>query len=265
MKYFCLILLLVPGFLAAQYRPTIVTGRPGQAIGGLTVGRQVYQVQTGLNIGWVGDDPDRVQNFTETTVLRVGLLKHLEVSGVLGVSSVESVTPTGRIRERGISNTQIGARYNFLQNDGWRPSLAFQGRALLTAQDEAFRRDRTGAAFIVSAGWSLTDVVGFTANLNRSWTGNDTRTTGYVTTLGFSLSDKWSSFVEMYGALSDDFTTNFDGGFAYLVSPNVALDASAGWDGNSKLDSYFVNFGISFRFDGRNEADDGPNSRINEF
>ncbi len=261
--YFTLFLLL-PVLLAAQYRPTIVTGRPGQAIGGLTVGRQVYQVQTGLNINWVGEDPNQVSNLTETTVLRVGLLKHLEASGVFAAGSREFTTGNGRRRVSGVTNTQLGLRYNLLQNDGWRPSMAVQGRALLTAQSEEFRRDNTGATFIVSAGWSLTDLLSLTTNLNRSWSGNNTRSTGYVTTLGFSLSEKWSSFVELYGSLSDDFTTNYDGGIAYLISDDLAVDLSGGWDGTSDLNSYFINFGLSFRIDGRELKDDAVNSRINE-
>ena len=257
-------LLLLPLLLAAQYRPTIVTGRPGQSIGGLTVGRQVYQVQTGLNVNWIGEDPNKRTNLTETTVLRVGLLDHLEISGVIAGASRETIANGRSTRDRGISNTQLGLRYNVLQNSGWRPSLAVQGRALLTAQDEAFRREHTGANFIVSAAWSLTSVTGLTVNLNRAWSGNNTRTTGYVTTLGFALGRNWSSFVEMYGSLSDDFTTHFDGGFARLVGDNVLLDVSAGWQGRDGLPDYFLDFGLSFRIDGREDREDAINSRINE-
>lgn len=35
-------------FLSAQFNPTIRTGRPGQSIGPYTVGREVFQVQTGM-------------------------------------------------------------------------------------------------------------------------------------------------------------------------------------------------------------------------
>ncbi|PPK88039.1 outer membrane putative beta-barrel porin/alpha-amylase [Neolewinella xylanilytica] len=256
--------LLLPVLLAAQYRPTIVTGRPGQSIGGLTVGRRVYQIQTGLNVNWIGEGADKRTNLTETTVIRVGLLDHLELSGVIAGASVASAANGRTTRERGISNTQLGLRYNLLQNAGWRPSLAVQGRALLTAQDEAFRRDHTGANFIVSAGWSLTSATGLTLNLHRSWSGNNTRTTGYTSALGFSLGENWSSFVEMYGSLSDGATANFDGGFGRLVGDNLLLDVSAGWQGRDGLTDYFIDFGLSFRIDGREAGDDFIHSRINE-
>ncbi|MGB3801969.1 MAG: transporter [Lewinella sp.] len=259
-----LLFLLFPTLLIGQYRPTIVTGRPGQSIGGLTVGRQVYQLQTGLNVNWIGEGTDKRTNLTETTVIRVGLLNHLEVSGVIAGASVESVGNGRTTRDRGISNTQLGLRYNFLQNAGWRPSLSVQGRALLTAQDEAFRRDHTGANFIVSAGWSLTSATGITVNLNRAWSGNNTRSTGYTTALGFSLGENWSSFLEVYGSLNDEVTANFDGGFGRLIGDNLLLDVSAGWQGQDGIPDYFVDFGLSFRIDGREESDDSINSRINE-
>ena len=249
--YAVLLLLLLPVTLAAQYSETIASGRPGQSIPSTTVGRGVYQVETGLNLDWTQEGGGRTSDLVETTEIRIGLLEHLELSALIAGASDEMPAGTGFRRDRGISDTQLGARYNFFEQDGWRPSLGLQGRVLLTAQDEDFRREDPGAAFIVSAEWSLTDLLALTLNLNQVWTGDNARTTAYAATLGFNLSDRWSAFTELYGLLSDGFTVDVDGGFAYLVNDHVLLDASAGWDGMPGQRSYYADFGISFRLDTR--------------
>ena len=254
--YACLFLLL-SGLLPAQYSPTIVSGRPGQSIGAATVGKGVYQVQTGLNLDWTGAGAgaERIFDLTETTDIRIGILERLELSALIAGASDEMVVPTGRRFDRGISDTQLGGRYSFFDNAGWRPTLAVRAHALLTLQDEDFRRDDPGANVIVTAEWAPTDLLGLTANLSRTWTGNNEQSTDYVTTFGFNLSDRWSSFVEVYGTLSGEVTTNYDGGFAYLAQDDLAFDLSAGWDGDYGEKSYFLDFGVSFRLVERKDLD----------
>ena len=242
---------LLPALLQAQYAPTIASGRPGQAINTATVGRGVYQVETGLTLGWEGSGTQQVRDIAETTILRIGILERLEVSGAVIGSAVESPAPDGSSWDRGISDTELGVRYSFLDNDGWVPALVLDGAVLLRAQDEEFRRDNTGARFIVSADWGLTEATSLTINLNRAWVGDGTRNTGYAVSLGFALSDRLGSFIEAYGDLSKPATAYFDGGFAYLIGDHVQLDASAGWEGTQGVPSYYLDFGVSFRIDGR--------------
>ena len=253
MKYlpYLFLLALVPTYASAQYSETIVSGRPGQSLGALTVGKDVYQVETGLNINWVGKGNEKVRNLAEITDIRIGLSERLELSALIQGSGVESIVATGTRYDRGISDTQLGGRFNFLQNDGWRPDLALQGRVLLRVQDEAFRRDALGSDFILAAEWGLTDLLGLTLNLNQTWPGDQTQQTAYAVTFNFSLTDRLSSFAEVYGGLSDGPTVDYDGGVAYLIDDHVQLDASVGWDSTDEQQSYYLDFGISFRLDGR--------------
>ena len=249
-QVYLLILSLLSGVVSAQYSEQIVSGRPGQSINAATVGRGVYQVQTGLNLDWTRAGRGSLFDLTETTDIRIGILERLELSALIAGAAEESaVPPAGTRRDRGISDTQVGGRYLFLENEGWRPAIALRGHALLRAQDEAFRRERVGANFILAADWAVTDLLAFTANLSRTWPGDGTRSDDYVGTLGFNLSDRWSSFVEIYGTLTGVATANYDGGFAYLVNDNLGLDLSVGWDGDYGERSYFLDFGISFRVD----------------
>ena len=248
--WFTLSFLLFSGLLSAQYGERIVSGRPGQSINAATVGRGVYQVQTGLNLDWTHAGSGTLFDLTETTDIRIGILERLELSALIaGAADEVVVAPDRTRRDRGINDTQIGGRYLFLENDGWRPALAVRGHALLRAQGEDFRRERVGANLILAADWAVTDLLAFTANLSRTWPGDGSRADDYVGTLGFNLSDRWSSFVEVYGTLTGVATANYDGGFAYLVNDNLGLDLSVGWDGDYGERSYFLDFGVSFRVD----------------
>ncbi|WP_116106293.1 transporter [Lewinella sp. IMCC34191] len=249
MKLLCAFLfVLSTSLLPGQYGETIVSGRPGQSIGAATVGRGVYQVQTGINLDWSQSGSGHLFDLTEVTDLRVGITERLELSALIAGASDELEQIGGSRRDRGISDTQVGGRYLLFPNRGIRPALALRGHVLLTAQDEDFRRENTGGNLILAAEWTLTDLLGLAVNLSRTWTGNDEQTTDYVTTLGFSLSDRWSSFLEVYGTLSGEATSNYDGGFAYLATDDLAFDLSVGWDGDYGVKSYFLDAGISFRF-----------------
>ncbi|UJH90394.1 hypothetical protein LZ575_16355 [Antarcticibacterium sp. 1MA-6-2] len=62
----------------------------------------------------------------------------------------------------------------------------------------------------MSAGNKITDWVGYTANFGLLWPGNGEGPIElYVFNLGFSLTDRIGTFVEVYGRL-EDFTANYD-------------------------------------------------------
>ena len=249
------VLLGFSGLLTGQYSEQIVSGRPGQSIPAATVGRGVYQVQTGLNLDWTLRDGGNLLDLTETTDLRIGLLKWLELSAIVAGAADEFVVPpAGRRRDRGISDTQLGLLFLLLENDGWRPALALRGHALLRVQDEDFRRAGTGSNFILAAAWNLTDALALTANLARTYPGDGSRSDDWVTTLDISLSDRWGAFAESYGTLTGVATANYDGGFSYLAADDLAFDLSAGWDGDYGERSWFLDFGVSFRVVARTRA-----------
>jgi hypothetical protein len=69
-----------------------------------------------------------------------------------------------------------------------------------------------------------------------------------VVNVGFSLGDKWSSFIETYGGvINGDFTIFFDTGLAYLVNNDLQLDLSGGYGKNDGFAATFVDFGVSWR------------------
>ncbi len=255
-KKISILLFLFPIILSAQYGESIRTARPGQAIGAFTLGKNVFQMQNGYGFTYLRNNnlPTAIhmnKRFGQNTVLRLGLTEHFEISGVVNWSTQTVKIDEARSSIGGISGTQIGARYNFTTNDGLLPTLGLQYRALLKLKSAAFQTNNIGSRFILSTGNKLSDNWSFTTNWILTFDGfqNDPDA-AYVFNTSYSISDKWSTFFELFGSFNP-MLVNFDTGLGYLVNKDFKLDLSAGYyDYDSSLD-YFVDFGLSWRFDWR--------------
>lgn len=237
--------------LKAQFAEKIRTGRPGQSIGAYAVGKNVFQLQAGGNLSnFYLSDSENISDdkvFAGTAVLRYGLTEKLEVSAV-GTYRNNDLFGAESNEQSGISNTQIGLRYNILQNKGIIPAVGLQGRLLLRAQSDDFQRDNTGAKVILATGNKLTDNLSLTTNLGFTWAGNGgPAKTNYSAILSVSLGEKWSTFAEIYGSF-DVFSTNFDTGLAYFCTPDLKFDISAGLYGRNSLNYLFLDAGLSWRW-----------------
>ena len=136
-------------------------------------------------------------------------------------------------------------------NEADKPAIGFQGRILLKAQSEIYQRENLGATFILITGNKLSDRFSLISNWGLTWAGNGASgRLFYALNLSYSLSEKWGTFLEMYGDLNN-FNANVDTGLSFLVSEDVMLDASTGWQGDNNLNDWFVDLGISFRFHNR--------------
>ncbi len=88
-------------------------------------------------------------------------------------------------------------------------------------------------------------------NIGAEWNSESNYFT-YIYTLatGRSISEKFSTYVEFYGFLSQFQKSDhrFDGGIIYLINPNHQLDISAGVGLSELSIDYFIGFGYSFKF-----------------
>ena len=236
----------------AQFAKTIGSDRPGIAIGAYAVGKNVFQVQTGFNY----NEMEQANIFGSNTwifnsVFRYGIIEHLEVNGVIDFRADETLTVTGTENQFGVSNTQIGLRYNLLEGKGAIPAIGLQGRLLLKAQSEDYRRENLGTSFILATGNNITDWLSLTTNWGLEWSGNDGDPISiYVINTSFSITDKWGTFIEVFGSFNS-FDANYDAGFSFLVNNDLQLDVSGGWQGQNEFIDFFVDFGLSCRWHNR--------------
>ncbi len=111
---------------------------------------------------------------------------------------------------------------------------------------------------------SLSDRISLGYNLGMEWLEDEYYWGGHIhpnyiftLTSGISLTEKLSVFIETFGTFNgydgEQYFTNFDGGFTYLLRDNMQLDLSGGWGfydyrfGNEHWQNYFLSLGFSFR------------------
>ena len=236
----------------AQFGQKIRTGRPGKSIGAYSVGENVFQIQSGLtNNNFSTENPNITivdDSWRHTTVLRYGITEHFEVSGVVGGQFGKEVIG-------GISNTQIGARYNFIKSDGARPALDLQARLLLPVGEEELKRSDLGTRLLLGTGNKLNDRTGLITNLGLTLGKDRAPVKFYAVTLLYSVGNDWSLFVEIYDNFVrlGDMEIDFDTGVGYFVNNDLKLDISTGWQNNpgSPVRNWFVDLGFSYRIHDR--------------
>ncbi|GMN08412.1 hypothetical protein MTsPCn5_38010 [Croceitalea sp. MTPC5] len=246
---FILIFFTAPSF--GQYAENIASGRPGQAIGARTLGESVFQLQSGFSRTQFPSENFQISNVQFNNVLRLGITERFELSGVVNWQSDKNQILNESNTVSGISDTQLGGRYTIVTNEGWRPAIALQGRILLNLQSEAFRMQNLGARFILAMGNSLTEKFSLSTNWILGYKRNGGRPSyGYVINLGYGITDRLSTFVEVFGALND-IDIDIDAGFAFLMNKDLQLDFSFGTLSNGNTTSWFADAGLSWRFDWR--------------
>ena len=237
----------------AQYGESIRTGRPGQAIGPFTVGQNIFQVQSGFDYTQNKFDGFWQQtntNYLFNNVFRYGITEHFELGLGANWQQDKISSDFGDFSTNGISGLSLRMRSNVMVGKGLKPTIGYQINLGLPVGSEDYRSDNVIPKLTIITGQSLTERIGFSTNFGFSWNDADNNPTKfYILNMGYSISDKWSCFIENYGFLKGgELDSRFDGGFAYLVNNNLQLDVFGGYD---KLNQYtsemFVSFGVSWR------------------
>lgn len=238
--------------LSGQYNPTIRSARPGNTVGSYTIGKNVFQLQSGISYSEVFsfDGESKTSRVNWGNTLRLGLLEKLEVSGVILWSDVNFPSSILNDGASGISGTQLGLRYNIRSQKGHKPALAIQARALFRAPNEAFRREKNGMRIVLMTAHRIAPKLGANTNLGIQWPGNGASDVLYAFKLAYRVDDRWVVIGDIFGQI-DPFTARFNLGAFYLVNKDFKVDLSVGWWGNNNVKDWNTAVGISWRTDWR--------------
>jgi len=244
-------ILLLSQIGIAQYNETIRSGRPGQSIGPFTVGKNILQVQSGMDFfGYKNKSAGFEGNgYLNNTVIRFGVAERLEISALLDYK-FETIKSNGTETDlSGLDAFDIGGRYQVFAGKGAIPNIGFQFRVRLPVLSKDYEIDHIAPRFIIVTGQKLSDIFTLTTNWGGSWNGvNSIGTAFYIVNLSFPIAGKLGGFVENYGDLTDgDFDTRFDAGLAYLCNNDLQLDLLGGLGKNDGVSDYFVSVGFSWR------------------
>lgn len=125
---------------------------------------------------------------------------------------------------------------------------------MLKLQDEIYQRESVGYRFIITTGNKINESFSFTTNWIITHSGNNDQVNyGYVLNLSYVITDKIGAFMELYGNLNN-FNADIDMGISYLLNDDLQLDTSFGLQGEKNVSNWFVDAGISWRFDWRSDT-----------
>lgn len=248
MKNFILILSLlsISNYALSQDLPSIQTDRPDQTECPFITPKGYIQFENGFSVEKINSETTTV--VIPTILTKFGINDHFE----LRLITEFSIDRTETNKIAGINPVLIGFKTRLFEEKGIIPTTSFIGH--MSLPDLASKNYKTAyyaPEFRFTMQHTISEKQSLSYNLGAEWNGATAEPVFiYTLTTGYSISEKISGYVELYGFMPqiDKPDHRFDAGLNYLFNPNHQLDVSAGF-GLSKISpDYFISLGYSFRF-----------------
>ncbi len=237
----------------------IVTDRPDATEASSTVGKGILQFETGALYDSFESNNIKSENYTYNTMLiRYGILDNVELR--LGWNFVEGVSKVNGNKldnvMSGLSPLLLGLKLDIAEENGAMPEIALIGHVFPVFSASAdYRPEYTGIDFRLSLSHTLSEKSSLGYNIGAQW-GNDSPEAAAIYTLayGYSITDKFGAYAELYGDLPEDSEANhyWDAGFTYLVNNDLQLDLYFGTSITQGQD-LLLGAGFSYRIQNTNK------------
>ena len=239
-------LFFLPFFAISQTLPTIQTDRPDQTECPFIVPKNYFQFENGFSFEKINNDEFEI--IAPTVLIKYGINDVLE----LRLISELQIDTDQNTSISGINPVLIGFKTRLFKEKGVLPTTSFIAHLMLPKIATArFQKTDFAPEFRFTMQHSIGQKQTLSYNLGSEWNGENSVAT-YIYTLasGYSFSEKISGYVEFYGFLIKEASSDhrFDGGLCYLVNANHQIDISTGIGLSDASPKYFVGFGYSFRF-----------------
>ncbi|MCB0495233.1 MAG: transporter [Cyclobacteriaceae bacterium] len=235
----------------AQFNQTIRTARPGIAIGPFAVGKNIFQIQSGLQFGGYNSEPTNTHEnfFAPIAIFRFGITEHIDINTAweYKAESFEGGGTTSNIN--GLSLGTIGARINLFAGRNYIPAVGLQLILQPNILSEPYNPDHASYKIVFIAGEKLGEKFSILTNLSAGTNGNNSLLSWkYALSLDYKISNKWRTYIENYAGFSSNYKGYWDTGLAYLVNNNLQFDLFGGFGTDGDRLDYFTNIGVSWRY-----------------
>jgi len=272
-------MILCPFIHYGQFTDQINSNRPGETMSAFSVGKSVFQVETGM---YGVHEKHSILHYTNNgfgadLMLRWGLFtEELEIIANFQYQDQQQTRTFRKERQSGLKETVLGAKYliydpfkNYEREVNlysWKANRKFSWRQLVPAVSVFAGANLTFSdnPFYFSPEASVSPKIMlitqnhfgdgkwvFVTNTIANYITTDFPSYGYVLTLTRGFSKKWSGFIENQGFKSDFYSDAIvRGGAAYLINNDLQVDASIS---NSLKDTpslLYGGVGLSWRFTG---------------
>ncbi len=212
----------------------LITDRPDQTESSSTVGKQNLQIESGILVGFEGDGQFSTrQVLAPTNLFRYGLTKGIELRFL---SQFESFKFQDQVVQ-GISDIEIGAKFQIFQKEGSATEIAFISHLLIPTGSTELSNDDFGTINKLAVSHEINETMGLGYNIGYDYLGAGSGNLTYSLVLGVGVNEKVGIYIEPYGELVDleDFLQYFDAGLTYLAKENLQFDLSFGTGINHKM------------------------------
>lgn len=261
-----LIAALAAGPLTAQDTPPgeLVTDRPDRTESAAVVAPGYVQVETGVLLTRDEGGGAEVEGVEGPgTLVRIGLGGRTELRlgwGGWVREEVDGAGPRGgTITVDGAADAEVGAKVRLRNEAGRLPEAALLVGVSVPVGDEELTSDRYDPSILLSLAHTLSERLALGYNAGVAWSSapgetGATETSShlvYSAALGLGLGERLGAFAELFGEEPIDApgssAVSLDGGFTYLLRPNLQLDLFAGAGLTDDAPDWFAGAGVSFR------------------
>jgi hypothetical protein len=223
----------------------IAADRPDQTETPFIVPKGMFQMENGFSYEKTNDEESTI--VSPTILFKYGVNENVEIRLITEYST----TTIGDEKISGFHPILVGTKIKVCEEKGIIPKTSFIGHLLIPNLASAeLKAEYYAAEFRFTMQHTISDKISLSYNFGAEWDGMvPDATFVYTLTGGFSITDKFGSYIEFYGFApqNDKASHNFDGGFTYLISNDFMIDTSAGFGITDNAPEYFISVGFSFR------------------
>ena len=225
----------------------IITDRPDQTESSSTIPMNSFQVETGVVIGHVASESNLEKVLlAPSTLIRYGFTKNFELrlANHFARSSSESLS----LKDFGFTDLELGFKLQLLRKEDVNTEIALLSHVVIPIGDVRLTNVSFGMVNKLSIAHNLGDIFTIGYNLGYNYFGFGSGTGTYSIALGAGLTKRIGFYIEPYGEWVDFnlFLSNLDGGFTYLLKPNMQLDVSYGLGLNYEMQYFSAGFSWNF-------------------
>ena len=238
-----IVLLCVLVLTLKTFSQGIVTDRPDQTESSITVSKNDFQIESGVLYQKIDYSNSF---FGPSTLLRYGITNGIELRFVFQHESTKIELDGVDIKYSGFNDLEFGTKIQLLKKEAINTEMAFLSHVIIPTAKENLSSNRVGIVNKLSISHIISDKIGLGYNIGYDYVGRQSSLT-YSAALGIQLSNSLDFYVEPYGEWgeSNNFESNFDVGFSYLVNDNFQLDTSYGVGLNN--DMQYLALGFSWK------------------
>lgn len=231
----------------------LITDRPDATEASSTVGKGIVQIETGGLYESFEENSVKTESYVFNTMLiRYGLLDNLEFRLGWDYEERQTTINGNKINNitSGLSPLLLGLKIDIANENGAMPEIALIGHVFpIFSASTDYRPEYTGVDFRLSLSHTLSQKSSLGYNIGAQW-GNDSPEAAAIYTLayGYSISNKFGAYAELYGDLPEDSSANhfWDAGLTYLASNDLQFDVYCGTS-ITKGQDLLLGLGLSYR------------------